>query len=406
ATLDWRRASFDDLAGWRVHDPSAAFEAFLISCARIHEAEPEAPFNQLESLSAAPDGRSLSGAAGPWRNACLAAHAAEAAMAPENTSNADALRAFFESHFTPMRILARSEPVPDDAVRRAAPKIEETGVFTGYYEPAYPASRQRTDALSAPLYARPDNLIEVDLGAFREEFTGERIAGRVEGGRLVPYPDHREINDGALDGAAEPLAWLDPNDLLFLQIQGSGQLLFEDGARMRVGYAGQNGHPYTAVGRVLVERGVMPLADASMQSIRQWLNSASAQDARSLREENASYVFFRELSELGDDQGPLGAQGLPLTPGVSLAVDRRFHALGAPVWVDIDPTPENGPERIRRLMIAQDTGGAIRGPIRGDVFWGSGPRAEAVAGRMKAEGRMYVLAPNAAVASLAAPSAR
>jgi peptidoglycan lytic transglycosylase A len=403
--FEYRIVRFSDLEGWRRDDPEAAFQAFVSSCVKFDAMAASAPANPSENLGDEYSGISISGSAAQWQEICAVAERVGADSYASQVLKLNALRHFFEVEFVPVQFLNRRDPLPDGPAKNTRPRIEETGVFTGYFEPAYSASRVRTDVYSAPVYARPDDLVDVDLGAFREDLAGERIAGRVDGGRLVPYPDHQAINQGALDGKTEPIAWLAPNDLFFLQIQGSGQLTFDDGAQLHIGYAGQNGHPYTAIGRVMVEREVMALKDVSMQSIRQWLGSAAVNEARAMREENASYVFFRRLDGVGA-MGPLGAQGVPLTPERSLAVDRRFHVLGAPVWIDIDSVEGNGRRRIQKLMIAQDTGGAIRGPVRGDVFWGAGPRAEQIAGQMNARGRMYVLVPQSVIAQLSARQRR
>ncbi|MEO1241508.1 MAG: MltA domain-containing protein [Pseudomonadota bacterium] len=398
--IELRPARFADLDGWRLDALEPALAAFLASCDAIEAKDEDAPANPQENLGAAFGGRSIAGVAGDWQATCEMARRVRVSDAADPDSRVAAVRAFFEAAFVPVQILNSRDPLPEGPAAGEPARIDDTGVFTGYYEPAYRAAREPTPAYTAPVYTRPEDLIEVDLGAFREDLAGERIAGRIMGDRLIPYPDHKAINDGALNGAAEPIAWVAPNDLFFLQIQGSGQLMFDDGERIRVGYAGQNGRPYTAIGRVMVREGVMALADVSMQSIRRWLDTTSADDARAMREQNASYVFFRTIEGAPENQGPFGAQGVALTGERSLAVDRRFHTLGAPVWVDIDPAPGHGPDRIRRLMIAQDTGGAIRGPIRGDVFWGAGERAEAIAGEMNARGRMYVLLPRATAARL------
>ena len=398
--LELQTAQFADLKGWRADNPEPAFEAFLTSCERIDGLEGDAPANRQENLGPDFDGVSLGGVAADWQMICVGARRVDAAMPTAPEKRAETVRLFFETEFIPIQIFNRRDPLPDGPAAGSEQRIEDAGVFTGYYEPAYRAGRDPSTDFPAPVYARPDDLIEVDLGAFRDELAGERIAGRIEGARLLPYPDHQEINQGALDGATTPIAWMAPNDLFFLQIQGSGQLIFDDGERLRIGYAGQNGRPYTAIGRVMVRDGVMALADVSMQSIRQWLEMAHPDDAETMREQNASYVFFRPLEDVPMDKGPLGAQGVALTPERSLAVDRRYHTLGAPVWIDLDPVSGNGPERIRRLMIAQDTGGAIRGPVRGDVFWGAGSRAEIIAGMMNARGQMYVLAPRSVAARL------
>lgn len=389
--FDARVVGFDDVPGWRADNVAAAFPAYLRSCGAIENREPDAPANPLENLGES-SLKAFAGPLEPWRAACADARRLSAMRFADDAAYDDAVRVFFESVFAPLEIRGLRPPLEGGPAAGAAPLIETTGKFTGYFEPAYPARLEQAPGFDAPLYGRPRDLVEVDLGAFRDDLKGERIAGRVEGGRLVPYADRRAVNEGAIDGQARVIAWLDPNDLFFLQIQGSGRLLFADGETLRVGYAAQNGHPYTTIGRVLRERGAMALEDITMASIRQWLSEAGPDAARELREQNASYVFFTELDAPPEGLGPLGAQGLPLTPERSLAVDRRFHPMGAPVFVDIEPI-EAGGAPIRRLMIAQDTGGAIRGPVRGDVFWGAGETAAARAGAMNAEGRMFVLVP-------------
>lgn len=392
AVLDLKLANFDELPGWLQDDPGPALETFVRSCERFEAMEPEAPANPLENLRIDDPKLTLSGTVADWLRPCAEARALLVSAYSDPGGRRGALRAFFEFHFTPVEIATARAPLPEGPARRAEPRIEKEGTFTGYFEPVYEASRGPTGNHTAPVLPRPDDLVEVDLGQFRDALKGERIAGRVEGQRLVPYEARAEI-DAADHLSAPALAWLDPNDLFFLQIQGSGRLVFDDGDAMRVGYAAQNGHEYTAVGRVMVDRGIMPLEEVSMQSIRSWLKTADAAEAQKLRETNASYVYFRTIDDVGPALGPLGAQGAPLTPGRSLAVDRRYHALGAPVWVDIEPVEANGDKPIRRLMIAQDTGGAIRGPVRGDFFWGSGDEAAALAGAMNAKGRMTVLLP-------------
>ncbi len=398
----FRLVGYDALPGWREDNVAAALPAFFQSCERIAERRADAPANALENLGPDYENWSLAGEAADWKEACDAARALERdAYSDEAAWNA-AVRGFFETAFRPVEVLAKRAPLSDGPARGSPPRIEEQGVFTGYFEPIYKGRRAPRGRFTTPLYQRPDDLIDVELGQFRPDLAGERVAGRLEGARLVPYPARRAINDGALDGRAEPLAWLDPDDLFFLQIQGSGRIAFDDGETLRVGYDGANGRPYTAIGRILVERGAMTVAEASMQSIRDWLAGASKEDARGLREENESYVFFRPLEPPPEGFGPIGAHGAPLLPGRSLAVDRRFHALGAPAFVDIEPVPTAGAEPIRRLMIAQDTGGAIRGPVRGDFFWGAGDDAAARAGAMNAKGRLFILLPSARAEALAA----
>jgi membrane-bound lytic murein transglycosylase A len=351
-----RPASFPDLPGWGADDPSPALAAFLRSCRRLLGRPPGEPLG-------------IAGTAGDWQPVCAAA-----ARVPDG---AEAARAYFEERFQPFAASSGDDP---------------EGLFTGYYEPLLHGSRKRSGRYRVPLYVRPPELVTVDLGAFRAELEGQRLAGRVEDGALVPYPDRRAIAEGALAGRDLELVWVDdPIDAFFLEIQGSGRIRFEDGKEMRVGYAAQNGHPYFAIGKDLVERKALKKEEVSMQSIRRWLEE-HPDEADDVMERNASYVFFQKLK----GEGPLGAQGVPLTPGRSLAVDLAHWPLGVPIWLDArapSPRPGEPDQPLRRLLVAQDTGGAIRGPIRGDVFWGHGEEAAEVAGRMKHPGRMWVLLP-------------
>jgi len=229
----------------------------------------------------------------------------------------------------------------------------------------------------------------VQLGEFREDLKSRRIAGRVVDGKLKPYETREDIVAGNWPHNEEVLVWVDnPIDAFFVQIQGSGVVQMNDGSVMRIGYAGQNGHVYSAIGRELIERGEITKENVSLQSIRAWLE-ANPDQADEIMNTNASYVFFREL----EGEGPLGGEGIALTAGRSLAIDRSLISYGVPLWTDIQP-PVEGIGTIRRMMIAQDTGGAIRGPVRGDVFWGFGARAESLAGPMKSKGRYWVLLPN------------
>jgi peptidoglycan lytic transglycosylase A len=404
--IDFRLADFYELHGWQQDDSLPAFAAFLRSCEALLARGPTEPANPQEYLGDRLQDVTLAGTVADWRLPCGEAAEINGRYYSGIAVKRGAFRAFFENNFRPVQILQYRTPLPDSPTRRKGPKIEETGLFTGYFEPVYNAARTPGKVFTTPAYPRPDDLVEVDLGVFREELSGQRIAGKLAGHQLVPYADRKVINEGVLNAAAAPIAWLDANDLFFLQIQGSGRLRFNDGSELRIGYDGQNGHAYTSIGRVMVEREIMPLEDVSMASIRAWLDGAGADNARALREENASYVFFRELDPPQDNLGPPGALGVALTPQRSLAVDRRYHALGAPVWVDIEPVDGAGPEPIRRLMVAQDTGGAIRGPVRGDVFWGTGEDAGAIAGAMKARGEIYVLVPRNVAAQLPRRSER
>ncbi|MFQ5692870.1 MAG: murein transglycosylase A [Nitrospinota bacterium] len=365
--------SFKDLPGWRDGRHAGAILAFRKSCERLERQPDDRPLG----------GASVAGRIADWRAVCAAA-AKWAEAGPRGDEEA---RAFFERWFVPLRATNRGDP---------------RGLFTGYYEPVLRGARTRGGRFTVPIYRRPPDLVTVDLGLFRRELRGRRIAGRVVGGELRPYDDRAAINAGTLEGRGLELVWVDdPVAAFFLHVQGSGRVILKDGEVLRLGYDAQNGHPYRAIGRDLIDRGVLSRASVSLQTIRAWMKE-HPEEARKLMERNPSYVFFRRVE--GD--GPVGAQGAVLTPLRSLAVDRRFIPLGVPLWVDTTAPaatpggaeePEGSFRPLRRLFIAQDTGGAIRGPVRGDVFWGSGPEAEAAAGRMKQEGEYYLLLPRALV---------
>ena len=340
-TAQYQEVAFDTLPGWSQAALAPSLRTFLTGCGR-----PPTPLLIACEL---------------------------AALVPPGDEAA--ARKFFESEFTAYALRSSSSG--------------ETGLLTGYYEPVIDGARARDADHRFPVYGVPDDLIVVDLGAVSSEVRGLRLRGRLDGRRLVPYYSRAEIE--SRDVPAPILAWTrDPVELFFLQIQGSGQIRLLDGGRMRIGYADQNGHPFRSLGRYLVDRGEMTLDQASMQNIKAW----AEQNPHKLRDAlnaNPSYVFFRELKELKVEEGPIGALGVPLTAGYSLAVDRRFVPLGAPVYLATNyPLSE---ERLERLMAAQDTGGAIRGVVRGDFFWGSGSDAGAQAGRMRNQTRMWLLWP-------------
>ena len=271
------------------------------------------------------------------------------------------------------------------------------GMITGYYEPVLPGSRARTERFRYPVYGVPDDLVAVDLESLNPELKGLRLRGRLDGNRLIPYWSRAEIENRSTF-RAPVLAWVeDPVELFFLQIQGSGWIELDSGGpgtRLHLGYADQNGHPFRSMGRYLVQRGELLLEQASMQGIKAW----AAANPRKLREAldfNPSYVFFRELpaaeSSPGVAEGPIGSLGAPLSAGYSLAIDPRSVPLGAPVFLATTMPLSSQP--LVRLMAAQDTGGAIRGAVRADFFWGAGAEAGALAGRMRQQGRMWILWP-------------
>jgi membrane-bound lytic murein transglycosylase A len=306
-----------------------------------------------------------------WRLPCRAARTADAAKA----------RAFFEHWFVPVEI--------------SAGEVKD-GVFTGYYEPELFASRTRHGVFQTPVYGTPDDLVSVDLGAFRPNLRGGRIAGKVEGGRLIPYAARAQIDKEGVPRARILFYGNDPVTVFFLHIQGSGRVRFDDGSLARVSYAAQNGHIYTPIGRTLKLRGVLKSGEITMQGIGAWLR-ANPSAARQVMATDASYVFFKE-EPIGDPAlGAKGAEGVALTPGASLAVDTRLHALGVPVFVSTT-LPDAKP--LRGLLVAQDIGGAIRGPVRGDIFFGFGAEAERLAGAMNQTGRLYALLPKPVAARL------
>ena len=359
--------SFARLPGWDADAQGQALPAFVRACGRLSGRDPRAALGVHVRSERLAD---LFGTVEDWRAVCAAAGRIDA----QDTA---AARHFFETWFVPVRIR--------ESARRA-------GLLTGYYEPRLEGSRRRSAAFPVPLLRRPPDLVQVELGDFSDDLKGERVSGRVVDRRLRPYHTRAQIRAGSLDMEALALAWVDdPVDAFFLQIQGSGRVVLRDGGVLRVGFAGQNGHAYSAIGRILVERGALALEDVSMQSIRAWLDD-HPDEAEALMDANRSYVFFREIPVSNPSLGPLGAQGVPLTPERSLAVDRRYYALGLPFWLDAAVSmPETGARALQRLVVAQDTGGAIRGAQRGDYFVGFGDEAGETAGRMRAEARFYAL---------------
>ena len=308
-----------------------------------------------------------------WQAVCMQA------AALKQTDN-DALRAFFEEAFTPYQVFNQDGT--------------SHGLITGYYEPRLSGSRVKTARFKYPLYAAPDDLLTIDLSSVYPQLKDMRLRGRMEGHRIVPYFSRAEIDEGR--GGLHVLFWVEnPVELFFLQIQGSGRIALADGRLVKVGYADQNGHPYVSIGRKLIEMGELKIEQASMQGIKSWAEH-NPEKLTALLEQNPSYVFFRELPD--GLSAPLGALGVPLTEAYSIAVDPRTIPLGMPVF--LSTTVPNTAEPLNRLMLAQDTGGAIRGAVRADFFWGFGEQAGAQAGRMKQSGQMWVLFPKGAEPAL------
>jgi len=364
----FHRTEFALIEGWGEDDYREALRAFLISCDAIVRKPVEQSFGDDPRM----------GTVGEWIAICEGAK--EYRDAPQQ-----AVRYFIESNFEPYTVAG-------DGSRE--------GLFTGYFEPELDGSWEPGGRYHVPLYARPDDVIGADLGQFREEWAGTNIAGRLVDGQYVPYYTRAEINAGAIAGRGLELIWVDdPIDAFFLHIQGSGRVKLAGGGYVRVGYAGRNGHRYVPIGRELVAIGALTQDTVSMPSIRAWLDTHPLAAAE-LMNRNPSYIFFRVLEEAA----PIGAQGVPLTPGRSLAVDARHIPYGVPLWLDTrDPRDEKRRTPLRRLMVAQDTGSAIKGGVRGDFFWGPGQMAAYAAGVMKEPGIYYMLLPRRHHAAPAVP---
>lgn len=283
--------------------------------------------------------------------------------------------AFFELNFEPYQVVNADEST--------------SGMVTGYYEPLLFGSRRRTHRYRYPLYAAPPDLLTIDLSTVYPELKHRRLRGRLEGNRVVPYAARGEIEQDPAPLKGHELVWVDdPVDAFFLHIQGSGQVQLENAERLRLGYADQNGHPFRSLGALLIRRGELAPERASMQGIKDWARR-NPRKVREFMNANPSYVFFRELPR--DLPGPIGSLGVPLTAERSIAVDPRVVPLGVPVY--LATTWPNTADPLQRLMVAQDTGGAIAGGVRADFFWGFGDPAGALAGKMRQAGRMWVLLP-------------
>ena len=367
-TLELTRADFASLPGWKGSDHTLALAAFRRSCEVIIRTPPDRGMG----------GSGYAGKADDWRRVC--------ASLPESASGSGARR-WFESDFTPFAVSAGRD---------------REALFTGYYEPEIRASRAQHGSYQTPIYGAPYGLATADLGLFRKELAGIRIYGHVAGARFIPFPPRAEIDAAGLSDAPALLYADDPVAVFFLHIQGSGRARLDDGSMLRLAYAGQNGHPYTPIGRVLIANGDLDRAQMSMQAIRAWLLKHPG-DAQTIMESDESYVFFHE-APIGDPNlGSPGTEGVALTPEASIAVDPSLHALGVPMYVVAETAladMHTQSARFASLCIAQDTGGAIKGPARADVFWGFGRRAEAIAGGMKSGGLLYVLLPRTLAARL------
>lgn len=338
--------AWTDLSGWHDDQVSRAWPALLNSCQK----------------KPARDAR--------WQDLC-----SDAALYPNPDD--ETARAFFETRFVAHEVSGNNGATD--------------GLITGYYEPLLYGSMEKTERFRYPLYRRPDDLVTIDLGGLYPELQGKRYRGRLNGNRVVPYFSRTDISNGKRPPESAVIAWVDdPVALFFLEIQGSGRIRLPDGHMLHVGYADQNGHPYVPIGRTLVESGALTLEEATMPSIRAWLR-ANPDKVREVLNSNPSFVFFRQREP--GEAGPVGSLNVPLQPERSIAVDPNFIPLGSPVWFETS-LPGDGEDRLyRRLVFAQDTGGAIRGAVRADLFLGFGEKAERVAGAMRQRGKLYVLLP-------------
>ncbi len=336
-------AQWADLPAWGRESLAPSLAAFLRSC-QVLEREDS------------------------WKGVCAGAQTLAGASERD-------IAAFFELNFEPREVVN-----PDDTT---------SGMVTGYYEPLLHGSRVRTSRYRYPIYGVPDDLLVIDLSSVYPDLRNRRLRGRLVGNRVVPYPERGAIEDGITAPKGNEIVWVDDAiDLFFLHIQGSGQVELDNGERVRVGYADQNGHPFRSLGRLLIERREIAPERASMQGIKDWARRNPGK-VRQFLDANPSYVFFRELPP--ELPGPIGALGVPLTAERSIAVDARVVPLGAPVY--LATTYPNTSEPLDRLMVAQDTGGAIAGAVRVDFFWGFGDAAGSQAGKMRQAGRMWVLLP-------------
>ena len=340
-----RPVAFNALPGWDRDDVREAWPAFLTSC------------DVMVKRAA-------------WKEPCTVARTVDA-------NNAGAIRKFFEAFFVPHQVFN-----PDGT---------DNGLVTGYYEPLLNGARKRGGPYQTPLHRAPDDLLTVDLGSVYPELKNMRLRGKLVGNKVVPYPARAELTQSATMSGNE-LIWVDnPIDAFFLQVQGSGRVQFADTKEVvRVAYADQNGHPYRSIGRYLVDKGELTMDQASAQGIKAWL-AANPKRQQELLNANPGYVFFKEEKLTDPRKGPKGAMGVPLTPQRSVAVDPNFIPLGAPVFLSTTQPGSNVP--LQRMMLAQDTGGAIKNAVRADYFWGFGAEAGEKAGKMKQRGMLWVLLP-------------
>lgn len=364
----FKRVGFEQLPGWKSANLAKSLATFQVSCKAFISQDPNKEVgSEIINLQAK-----------DWRPACYEA-------LKINPVTEKSAKNFFYKWFVPLAFYDKKAP---------------PGLFTGYYMPLVKGSFRRSEAFNVPLYELPKDLVTANLQLFSPDLKSPKsLIGRLEGSQIVPYYTRAQIRKGAIKNTAKVLVWVhSPVDRLFLEIQGSGIIELEDGKKMYIGYNGQNGRPYTSIAGVLIKKGVMTKQNASMQGIRQYLQDHPA-EMDEVMNHNQSFIFFRQLSL----NAALGSQGVALTPGYSLAIDKQWIPLGLPLWLSTsrpDSTDAAISKPFQRLMVAQDTGGAIKGKVRGDVFWGGGNKATFIAGHMKNEGRYWLLLPRSALSKL------
>jgi membrane-bound lytic murein transglycosylase A len=366
-TTKFHATTFKNLPGWKSGEIQTSLQAFQISCKTFLRQHPEKQVGSKHIDLKIKD----------WQPACKAALAV-----PANSNQA--ARAFFETWFTPVAF-HKGKPV--------------RGLFTGYYMPYLKGSLTKTATYNVPIYSVPSNLVTADPKLFDSKLKHHRkFVGQVQKKKLLPYYTRAQINKGAINKFSSVIVWInDPVERQFLEIEGSGIVQLPDGKKMYIGYAGENGAPYTSIAQILINKGVMTRDNASMQRIRRYFKQHPKQ-VNAILNQNKSFVFFEALKQ----EAALGAQGVPLTAGYSLAIDRKWIPMGAPIWLSTT-SPDKATKKenkLQRLMIAQDTGGAIQGKVRGDVYWGDGDEAVYTAGHMKNPGYYWILLPKTLAANL------
>lgn len=358
--LSLSKTSFNHLPEWQTDNQADAFQAFKQSCVEILKRNPNAPFSPLHKAGLVKD----------WQPICLAALKLKK---PDKI----AAQKFFETWFNPYLVKNN---------------FNRKGLFTGYYLPLLQASLTKDKNYSVPIYGFPSDLVKVNLGLFKSTLTNYTVTGQIKNNLLFPYPDRAAISQGAIKKTAPVIAWSNNAvDVFFAQVQGSAILSLPNHQQLMIGYATDNGYPYTAIGKVLIQAHALRSSEVSMQTIRDWLVKHPEQ-INIILNHDASYVFFKILK----NNAPIGIEQVPLTPNRSLAVDMHYIPLGAPIWLDTkipNPNPRLNHSSFRHLLIAQDTGGAIKGVIRGDIYFGAGSDAIFLAGHMNQLGRYWILLP-------------